>query len=115
MYKIQSSVYFANCEKLKKLIERAIEPKDVGDNETITNAVEPYIATTDLIEGDVAARNNVNLQMEPPVKYLIFDFSAVYHMDTDGIKMFKQLMDDLKVKHVTVYICQFQGILFFNF
>lgn len=76
------------------------------------NGVEPFVTTTaaDLIRGDEAARNNVQIQLEPPVKYLILDFAGVNHIDTDGVKMMKQLIEDFKAKRVTVYICQFQGM-----
>ena len=41
--------------------------------------------------------------------YLILDFSAVNYVDTNGVKMIQQLIQDLKKNNVFIFICQAQG------
>jgi anti-anti-sigma regulatory factor len=40
---------------------------------------------------------------------IILDFSAVNYIDTNGVKMIQQIIEDFKKCNVFVYICQSQG------
>lgn len=91
-------MYFANTDMLKKELE------DLFENEIGSKAEEKPLNNS-RFNNDVEQAN---------IDYLILDFSAVNYVDSDGIRMLKQLIEDLKAKNVFVYICQFQGKLRFR-
>ncbi len=45
---------------------------------------------------------------------IILDFSAVNYIDTNGVKMIQQIIEDFKKCNVFVYICQSQGNKWFS-
>lgn len=115
IFKVQSAIYFANCEKLKILLEKAIESREEAEAEARRSSLTVDVATTDLIEQKPSSSsNNVNA-VEPIISedssqnYLILDFAAVNHTDSDGVKMLQQLVKDLTARKFSIYICQFQG------
>ena len=49
------------------------------------------------------------LSAEPANPDLILDFSAVNYIDTNGVRMIQQIIEDFSKIGVTVYICEAQG------
>lgn len=114
VYKIQSSIYFANSEKLKRQMETAASQAHSANkrNWQLTH-IESFNATKDLIEPtENEELNNISTspnQAEAETKHIIFDMAAVNQLDSDGVKMLEQLVQDFKAKNISVYFCQFQG------
>ena len=50
---------------------------------------------------------NSSVELKDPD--IILDFSAVNYIDTNGVKMIAQIIEDFKKCNVFVYICQSQG------
>jgi MFS superfamily sulfate permease-like transporter len=115
VYKVQTSVYFANSDMLKKKLIGYFEPKEddieVDDEKSLKlskNLNESFISTKYIINDDVE-KGELAISNTLSIKYLILDFSGVNYVDSDGVRMLKHLIEDLKAKNVPVYICQFQG------
>ena len=104
---MQSAIYFANCERLKKLLEKRVKRLET---EVRRDSLESYATTKDLIGPDSSHEGSSDVYTLQ--KYLLLDFAAVNHIDTDGIMMLKQLIEDYKARKIAVYICQFQGSIF---
>lgn len=119
--KLQTSLYFANCENVKMQLENLLEndcdkeslAKGASckqrENSVSSKAPIPVKYDPFVVEDRVVNFNNSSQPvLAPELKYLILDFSAVYYVDSDGVKMLKELIQDLGSK-VSVSICQFQG------
>lgn len=104
---MQSAIYFANCERLKKLLEKRVKRLET---EVRRDSLESYATTQDLIGPDSSHEDSSDVYTLQ--KYLLLDFAAVNHIDSDGIMMIKQLIEDFKARKIAVYISQFQGSIF---
>ena len=54
-------------------------------------------------------RDDTNSSVDLKDPDIILDFSAVNYIDTNGVKMIEQIIEDFKKCNVFVYICQSQG------
>lgn len=122
IYKIQNSVYYANCESFKnKLYKKyGLNPLDKlneqqsvvlksaicldpGALDQIKKESENSTSNLDLNIND----ESIEFCKEPDI---ILDVSAINYVDTDSVKMFSQLIQDFGKIGVSIYICQAQGI-----
>lgn len=89
IFKLEHSLYFANCEIFQKNLYNlyGFSPLDLEKKSVDLNLVSAN---------------------EPDI---ILDFSAVNYIDTNGIKILQELIEDFKKVNVYVYICRFQGKL----
>lgn len=87
IFKLEHSLYFANCEIFQKNLYNlyGFSPLDLEKKSVDLNLVSAN---------------------EPDI---ILDFSAVNYIDTNGIKILQDLIEDFKKVNVYVYICRFQG------
>lgn len=129
IYKIQSSIYFANSEKLKKLLDKVLEPK-VKEEETTSeklttqrqnslkanksfNGIKKLIVNNNSNNNENAlttTSTSSNQQSDDEAnENLILDFAGVNHIDSDGVRMLKELITDFNSKGIKMHICQFQG------
>ncbi len=104
IFKAQQSIYFVNCEKFKEeLFSRyGSSLTDTSGDVTMVNPAfelpEVSIDSMQIIE-----------EPESEKPDLILDFSAVNYIDTNGVKMVEQIIEDFSKINVTVYICEGQG------
>lgn len=120
IFKVQRSIYFANCESFQTQLYKhyGFSPnhKPTRDmqrerNERIVTVNPVYESSTmDMTDissaSDISQFDEPNNQIDPDV---ILDFSAVNYVDTNGIKMLYQTIEDFKKINVNVYICGAQG------
>ena len=111
MLKIESSVYFANCKTIKK---RLFKEAGFDTMEDIFEAQKNANQSNGLIKenGKSSAENKLELEKLKKNKArskFIIDFSAVNYIDTNGVKMILDVIENLKKADVFVYICSPQG------
>ncbi len=130
IFKIQRSIYFANCEAFKKQLFAGygFSPIDrfTGKNKKRNQVVtlnpaygidnscdESYLNDSVLSGSDIklkSDRSSEDVRLEelndPDI---ILDFSAVNYVDTNAIKMLQQVIEDFRKIDVMVYICEPQG------
>ena len=87
--KLESSLFFANCEDFVERINNL--PGLEASNESVEKNSQ---------YGQYTAQKATDL---------ILDFSSVNYIDTNGIKALEQSILDLKQKNIFVYICKAQG------
>lgn len=129
IFKAQRSIYFVNCDVFKKQlfqgygfspIDRFIG-KNLKRNDVV--AINPnYVnGSCDLLVNLESIQQDEFIVDKKPEKVvteetndpdIILDFSAVNYVDTNGVKMLDQLIEDFKKIGVTLYICEPQGKFF---
>lgn len=95
IFKVQHSIYFVNCEDFKSKLY-----KKYG-----LSPVEKFLSLN--------GKNNKGTQAEFRNPDVVLDFSAVNFVDTNGVKILKEIVDDFQKINVFVYICEAQGIFLF--
>ena len=124
LFKIESSIYFANCQIIQKKLYKAcgfLNTDDLFNAQRIANMAGSSIKSeTSVI--DASASNQILLMKvsdssksnrnERAVKFVI-DFSAVNYVDTNGVKILADVIDNLKKADVFVCICAPQGCFLF--
>ena len=92
--KAQSSIYFVNSERFRKQL---LKYNKINEN------------SSDLDNRHLELER-FGTEKQALGSHLILDFSAVNYVDTTGIKMIVQLIQDLNKNNIFVYICQAQGL-----
>ncbi len=111
MLKIESSVYFANCKTIKK---KLFKEAGFDTMEEIFEAQKNANLSNGLIKENGKSSSENQLELEKLKKNkskskFIIDFSAVNYIDTNGVKMLIDVIENLKKADVFVYICSPQG------
>ena len=114
IYKIETSIYFANCENVKKKLlkacgfnsmEKLFEAQKKTSLEINVSHENGYAKDENQIDLKKIEKNTNNQK-------LIIDFSAVNYIDTNGVKMLLDIVESMKKANIFVYICSPQGIEF---
>ncbi len=98
-----------NCEKFKEELLNRYN-SSLSDTQSDLAMTNPMFELPEINAG--SSQDIVNLESEKP--NLILDFSAVNYIDTNGVKMVEQIIEDFSKINVTVYICEGQGIIKLN-
>ena len=112
IFKIESSIYFANCKTVKKKLLKAA---GFSSMDALFKAQNQYAIASNGVKkenGNANADNQIkieNISEKNSIPKLIIDFSAVNYLDTNGIKMILDVIETLKKAGVFVYICSPQG------
>jgi MFS superfamily sulfate permease-like transporter len=111
VFKPEESIYFANCEIFKKRLVKSYGacPIEIFEKQTseIPEEDESDESAKKRIQIESAIRNvPVKSKMYPDI---ILDFSAVNYVDTNGISIITNIVEDFRKIDVSVYICQAQG------
>lgn len=130
IYKIEHSIYFANCtmfakniyklnrlEPSKRVLNSVLHKQSPNRNlnhacingtklslasetsEATVDESRPNLTTVDML---VDLNHNDDFKRGD----FILDFSAVNYVDTNGIQVIEELIDDFKHLGVFIYICQ---------
>jgi MFS superfamily sulfate permease-like transporter len=121
IFKIEHSIFFPNCDFFhenfyKKYDELshdehvALIEKMISRNRMINHGTND---PRDKINETTALRNDSDYHESDAacLPDCLLDFSAVNYVDTNGVKMLVNLIDDFKKINVFIYICQPQGDL----
>jgi MFS superfamily sulfate permease-like transporter len=132
IFKPQHSIYFANSESFKRKLYKLWSEN--GDRELITldksstvsemqseNSRSQLISkmprqdTNTSLEDTNRATTNVRFDLNSnsngstKLKALILDFSSVNYVDTNGVKVLIEIIDDFAKSDVKLLICASQG------
>eukprot|EP01132_Coremiostelium_polycephalum_P010649 gene10649-13046_t len=96
--RIDGSIYFANTSFIKKKL-KIYEPfhkdEDMSDEEEDGMNIEQPIKV--IIDG------------HPTIGAIVIDFSSVNDIDSTGIKMLKELVDDFRSREIIIYFASVKG------
>ena len=101
IFKVERSLYYVNCDSFQNQLFKyyglsPIEKLRQLDEQKLNN---------------IDNEENLNAKKkEDCLKDLILDFSAVNYIDTNGVNLLMQIVEDFKKIDVKVYICESQGI-----
>ena len=129
MFKIQRPIYYVNADSFQDQLYKSygrLPQEDKAEsslakmelNASITNRnsliandedhLKAFPVTSDSPFGSPTKRPTpAELTAKHPD--IILDFSAVNYIDTSGVKILQQIIDDFKKMNVFVYICSPQG------
>lgn len=117
LFKIEHSIYFSNCEffhenfyKKYGHINHHQHVKLISKLSDKSNEYAKSLNTEN--NGELTALNTTAIGLHRPLPDVILDFSAVNYVDTNGIKMLANLIEDFKKIKVHIYIVQAQGKIF---
>jgi anti-anti-sigma regulatory factor len=115
IFKIEHSIYFSNCEFFHENFYKKYESLCHNEHVVLIEKMERrrQHAIHDLNgNSETTALNQcVKDYHHSPLPDVVLDFSAVNYIDTNGVKMLANLIEDFKKINVIIYICQPQGKL----
>ena len=102
IFKIENSLFFANCEEFEEELKRIsnLQDTDKPKESRFYQKKQSILSIED---------TQIEQIKKPKTTELILDFSSVNYIDTNGVNALKQSILDLKQKNVFVYICGAQG------
>ena len=120
MFKIESSIYFSNCKIIQKKLYKACGFKSMDELYDAQHKAIRKDSSKIEMNGTATSSNQILLKniTEKKSKYseeritFIIDFSAVNYIDTNGVKMLVDSIDNLNKAHIFVCICSPQGKIF---
>ncbi len=114
LYRIEQSIYFSNCEFFHENFYKKYAY--LTHNEHLV-LIEKFSKNHHLNTPESEMRNEAVIKHSNLLKSLpdvIMDFSAVNYIDTNGVKILANLIDDFRKIDVFICICQPQGLLFIS-
>lgn len=103
--KPQRSIYYVNCDDFQKQIFKLY-----GLNPLKRKISKELPQLEIFIDGDNLNEQAISFT-DPDI---ILDFSAVNYIDTNGVNMLLQIVNDFKKINIMVYICEAQGTIYFK-
>ncbi len=117
IFKIEHSIYFSNCEFFHENFYKKYGYLCHNEHVVLIEKMERrrqlviHDLNGDSVNETTALNRFVAEYHHSPLPDVILDFSAVNYVDTNGIKMLCNLLEDFKKIDVFIYICQPQGKL----
>jgi MFS superfamily sulfate permease-like transporter len=119
IFKIEQSIYFSNCEFFHENFYKKYDELSHSEHVVLIEKMGGrWMQATVRHSGgkvtETTALNNEEAdQSDSSLPDCVLDFSAVNYVDTNGVKMLANLIEDFEKINVYIYICQPQGI--FNY
>ena len=114
--KPEESIYFANCEIFKRNLVKSYGACPIEIFERQTSEVPDEEETAESTHKTIQIESKSEIQNVPSRKKtypdIILDFSAVNYVDTNGVNILMNIVEDFKKIGVSVYVCQAQGSVF---
>ena len=117
IFKIQRPIYFVNCERFQhQLYEKyGFSPlckQALKRNESVfCNDSDKLIELNQIIgQSSVSPAKQATTPIFSAHPDIILDFSGVNYIDTNGVKVLKNIIEDFKKIGIFVYICEPQGM-----
>lgn len=102
IFKVQRSIYYVNCDSFQNQLFKFYGLSPIEKLQQIE--ADNMINTGDE-EQPILEKCEDKLKLPD----IILDFSAVNYIDTNGVKLLTQLVEDFDKIDVKVYICESQG------